>query len=1781
MIIYSSYKIKNNKLTKNWMLISLNLTFSSIGKITYSPFISILLSIFPCKNDVVYILKNMECNSNLHKNYKIISIIILTIYIPSNILFIYCYIHLIKNRHQKFTKRTSFPDVYMYLLNVIFCLFYCLKINFFNGYTLFIGTILSIFIFFQYFYYKPICDEYPMKLTLIKVSIFAFTNILLNFLYFSRKYNFNGGMVIFFIGIIFIITYYLIPISDTFEMEEILKLPYNVNNPTKYCLLLEILSKILLNIHKKRNEYLFLETYINYHNVTCLNKKNCELKKYLESDYKDFFFAYQHINILFKYGINKWKNYIRIHLLYVEFLFKNMEKINKAKRVLFSIKENCNTSFLDDFYIFQLEKMLEGNINLLETNSTSLLTEMQFINKKNIFIQNIKDAIVNYILFWNLLLSSHKDITHGLGKLTDIGNKISKLNDKIKKNYSKLFQANSKDKSLITMYNLYKYEILNFKKYIPYNQDNINQENNSKFFLFKENSGIIEIIENNRQSKILIISANFENFCKIINVSLSTCLFFGLTKEELIGKSLSILIPDFIFKPHNDVMLSFSNEFYQKRKYNGLNKNKLVFQNLPHFGINKARMLVCFYMDIIFHYDENGHMSFILKLNDIRENDDNNYILTNSDFHIENFSVNGIKNLGLKRKFINGNIDIFNHINQFHEDYINKIVNSSHHKKISSLQLKKEIISVYMSGNKIINWTVQPVKANKFFQNSMSILKKFPKFDITKFSNLDIQHNNNTNKMENINKNIINDNNNVDTKQNNLTQILKAPLSETFLSEFHFSKKMNSSGFSDTQDFNRNTKFRISIKEIKFKEKTFAYVFILKEYQENSNSSIMENSENQKIRIIQRMGQIKENEEEIEFDFNKNYKIKSPNKKDFLLIEKGFNEGFLPKKNNKFIIDIQRRKYIQIKNNDENIKKNYREEIQKAALKKVNEINKIYKNSDDEEEEEEDDEEDEEDSEISNSNNEKAMNIKMIKTIKAEIKRDSIQNKNQNELKPLFRKRTTRSSKRNNEIISPRELYIKGKYYEIKYRNIHYFVFDFNKGTPIEINGTEFMKSQVLKRIEDENHDIITPKIFKKIDSKNNKKILFRKSTTLKNELITQVNKTYVKNVLSKEMLQKQIEYAIKKQDTQRSVYHIKLISYIIIFCLLIEIISLILFLYYWLNDIDIHLKLIKEANSYFSYIIFSSHAIRELTLLSNENYTNYWGNKTYYSNFYKNLLSIFYQNLIESSHIVSSLISYIESSNFDKIFRNSVEINFLDGLNENLIINGTYSGVQSYFESCLHIITRLDQNSIIPLNMNVYFFLSNSFNVISDYSENEFNIYEKELFDKYKQKLTLMLIMLCFLYIVNILLFILFKNFFVIIIEKRESYIEIFYLINPKLISESLEKCEKFLQKLNIKKSNFENIESISMTSSSSFKNENESLKDEKNNLLDFNINLMNKDDKTKNKSKNSCHKYSYSIWGFMIILTLITMTLFVVIQFLVHKNYKDSLKLTKNVITQELTIVMLYNMLREFIFDNTKTLKGINYGIFLENQLTSFYLNIGGHLKEIEKLVLNRKDLMKKYETIFYGNLCSNNSTLFFKAFMPNKNCSTFAGNCVINGLKQVIFYSIENIRYIYSQHLVRKKIIEQYNFKYNLTLNGFKNNEELLWPKNSSLNNLYFYSHPINDFNLKEFKELNYLLLFVIYPYFSEFYLFVRENSFFSKKNLMILFLSIGCIVIVIEFFVFFIIWKRYELELNNNIFKTKKMLSIIPIETLIYVKNINKLLGIEENKQFDNKNEVNWK
>lgn len=49
--------------------------------------------------------------------------------------------------------------------------------------------------------------------------------------------------------------------------------------------------------------------------------------------------------------------------------------------------------------------------------------------------------------------------------------------------------------------------------------------------------------------------------------------------------------------------------------------------------------------------------------------------------------------------------------------------------------------------------------------------------------------------------------------------------------------------------------------------------------------------------------------------------------------------------------------------------------------------------------------------------------------------------------------------------------------------------------------------------------------------------------------------------------------------------------------------------------------------------------------------------------------------------------------------------------------------------------------------------------------------------------------------------------------------------------------------------------------------------------------------------------------------------------------------------------------------------------------------------------------------------------------------------------------------------------------------------------------------------------------------------------------------------------IIFLEYVFIWRLYEVKIEEEIFKTKKMLSIIPVESLLKINNIDKLLHID--------------
>ena len=164
-------------------------------------------------------------------------------------------------------------------------------------------------------------------------------------------------------------------------------------------------------------------------------------------------------------------------------------------------------------------------------------------------------------------------------------------------------------------------------------------------------------------------------------------------------------------------------------------------------------------------------------------------------------------------------------------------------------------------------------------------------------------------------------------------------------------------------------------------------------------------------------------------------------------------------------------------------------------------------------------------------------------------------------------------------------------------------------------------------------------------------KIVPTKKYSRKSNNFKWLNNENEKSGMSFEMFSKQIEIALKKKDSQKTVIQIKITSYIILCILLIEILLMVLFFENCIDDINIHNQLYINSNLYYINLITAYFNIRELTLLANENYTTYYiPNRTEYLNYIKKQLLIEYTDILKSQRIMEKFSSKLEEKTYYNI---------------------------------------------------------------------------------------------------------------------------------------------------------------------------------------------------------------------------------------------------------------------------------------------------------------------------------------------------------------------------------------------------------------------------------------------------------------------------------------------------------------------------------------------------
>ena len=566
--------------------------------------------------------------------------------------------------------------------------------------------------------------------------------------------------------------------------------------------------------------------------------------------------------------------------------------------------------------------------------------------------------------------------------------------------------------------------------------------------------------------------------------------------------------------------------------------------------------------------------------------------------------------------------------------------------------------------------------------------------------------------------------------------------------------------------------------------------------------------------------------------------------------------------------------------------------------------------------------------------------------------------------------------------------------------------------------------------------------------------------------------------------------------------------------------------------------------------------------MLNNENYTNFPSNenKIDYIKRIKNITSTIFSEMHKSITKIISTTFTLSKKNFEIINNTNIYIYSID--DSFVVHNLSVKKHIGYIEvnTALNNIYKKNINKSIPLDIDIFYYLYNNL-------ENEYflesQIYLDEL--KIKKKHTKLPITIGFLLIFFIYLLLLFllNKYIKEVNDKKNSYIEIFYEIDNSIIKYSLFKCKNFIKKISPNK--LDEIENEDESDENHSFNKNLETKSNDNNNPDEKDKNVSRVKSIKKETFNEKVKIIIKIFNFFLFLFLYKILISIYF-FKTMNTYEKSEIYFEHTMKIENKLYSILNDLRSYLFDKNQKIKG-NFPLYnLEDNIKSFYLNQTHNF-----IILNqyRKIIPYNFRNK-YNNLKNKHSSCSFMLdnyFLNEEECFNFSNSIAKYGMDCIENYYIELIReaknYFY-------KFIEDDNLqKVNLTLKGTN-----LFDENYPINFTIDEQNPINYFNDEKIKTINILFLNFLEPYF-----FQIKNLFLDcmehyinkiQKYINILIILYFCILLL----VFFFIWIPLINKLNNILYKTKKMLSIIPKDVLSNINNISKYLNIrvlEQNKK----------
>ena len=1587
----------------------------------------------------------------------------------------------------------------------------------------------------------------------------------------SSKFN---GLIALFPILIVLISIYIIFYEKKNSNDFLINFN-KINDSNEYLQYIYSFYFTFINKNNNRNNNIKFKVSFSTIEEKCIDK-DCPLKKYL-LDLKNLdkeYLLFKYCDKLFSYGMSKFYNNINFIVNYISFLIVELNNNKKALLLLDIIEENFSFYF-HNYNIHVCRKLIE-NSNITKENN--FLDEYQNNIKK--FKELIKKTILLYYQFMLLLLECKIKNKSNFNLTNTIGTEIIVLKKAIDSNYQKNILVKTNNNQIIKLYSEFNEIILNSKGVYQILDYNDNIQNNEVDY-----TNINSQIYAEKDNDYLIISSDKKNFGEIVDCSINLSKVLGFQKNEIKGKKIDILIPPIFQENHNIVLKELSKKYNLDFFETLINRKKYRPNSIEKetYCLTKSKFLMPIRIKSFFSRTEENAFVYFAKVtpyipltnNFLTKHEIFNpynkcCVLTDKNLLIKSFTSNCIELLNLNNEHVNSNHSIINFIQELQEDYLftsnidkTSFKDNNNENKQEKISRKENIIlendlkineNIYKNlldkkYNRKCKISWQITEDNNNLISKSKVLKKNSKVPRKRSSS----HNST---LLNINKNT----NDKDKKLYCFMEIKKIIINNQLLGYYFLLTKLSNNQINNaknvgstncTSEINyENTYLKINLNS---ERKLISNNSIEKSQLESSsceNEKMNLNNSNQKNTEITKYSSSVKNENELFSSINKN---------------------FIPKSHLNFIFNINNFSYELSKYMNSNRK--LKEILKKEAISKIKKYNeKITKNNNISSNKEESDSESSgsnEDSESSisselNSSSQSEDNINSNLNNFGYLKSSSLNNIEDKKLgkmsnnffdkaKTIMKTKTRNSVAYNNNYLFKKNDKESGKnlsynFYRVNLKKIHFLLYDFNKEMFVENKNEniskveEVMKNNKILRIGKDN---MYPSIefnINKINIKDNNKNN-NKSKNEKNNINT---KNLEKN--KEQSLEDKIKEEINKKDDEIPIKRLKKISFlffslIIIFCCL----TLYFNLTYYSSIhklIELHKNIIKLKYCR----LMALYYIKELALLNFEAPTIVGGEYTLYPSNnitkYKQLLAdklmeLFIENHEALKGFFSSTISLSKKSmkSLDELV---FKIDFiLRG--EKSLYSDIYETLVQYNNAFYMMATAsVNVNQGMPDNYNI------NHNGDQDFERSVkvlTNIYQYEL-NSLNKKIIRSSILLLILYLVILISIYCFLLYYFLASRKRKfDYMKIINGINEDFLKNRLIKCQNLINKLNNCKDSISN------------KKEDESNNELKSKIEDLNFNKKNNVnrgssiiDKHESIFKNNMKFIViFSIW------LLIIFTYFIFIFYYIIKLGNKSIAMKEffyRLQNFHLDIIDIFNSFRQYIFDE-KPSSELNRPVLvsLNLALIDSYETITSDVDYIQNYIAQNIPVEGEILELFSRDLCSFYIT---DSFNSSQECMKKYEIIINNDFSLFVTYFIDQIRiiknlitYLLSTNIYQGKLNEYLVFTW-------LNNP--LIPKIEGPNQNTGYKFRLELFNDETIHNyLNTIFINIILPYLDTSRKVILKNL--SIKGDEFYFISYAIAYIIALLIYFFSFWIPIIIKVNNNIFQTKNILSIIPTDIIL--------------------------